>query len=344
MKKLTRMLAVLVLSFAAVLPTLQSVNAQSAALAITPRRELTVAKGTTASETLTVTNPQQNADLTLKLRVVDFTAKNQTGSPVLSLNEDAKQEPWSLKKYIELPETVLLKGGETTNVPFSVTIPSNVGAGSYYSAIQYTAEGEGGQNVTIAAAATTLVFVNVPGEVKQQMTLKQLGAFSGDANGEDGSYKLFYFGGAPKVISYLLKNEGNVAERPTGSILIKNSFTGKTITVDEANYNGALALIGQERRFDACINTVEKKEQTVSGDVTRKTCEAPKLSPGRYTIQLSAFYGQGNGKSLEVVGTSSFWYLPTWFIILFVVLLLALAGGVWWVVNKIRSRVPTRRK
>lgn len=344
MKKLTRILAVLVLSFAAVLPTLQSVSAQSAALAITPRREITVQKGATASETLTVTNPSTNTDLTLKLRVVDFSAKNQTGAPVLDLNTNAKEQPWSLKKYIELPETVELKGGETTNVPFTVTIPTNIGAGSYYSAIQYTAQGEGGQNVTIAAAATTLVFVNVPGEVKEQMALKQLGAFSGEPNSEEGAFKLFYFGTAPKVISYLLKNEGNVAERPVGSVLLKNSFTGKTIKVDQANYNGALALIGQERRFDACINATEKKEQTVNGDTTRNVCETPKLSPGRYTVQLSAFYGQGNGKSLEIAGTSSFWYLPTWFVILFVVVLLAIAGAIWWIVSKIRDRTPARRK
>lgn len=346
MKKLTRILALLVLSFGAVLPALQAaqVSAQATALTITPRREITVQKGATANETLPVTNPRGDETLTLKLRVVDFTAKNQTGAPVLDLGENAKQQPWSLKNYLELPDTIELKGGETTNVPFSVTIPANAGAGSYYSAIQYTAQGESGQNVTIAAAATTLLFVTVPGEVSQKMSLTQLGAFSGEPNSDQGAFKLFYFGKAPKVISYVLKNEGNVAERPIGSVLIKNTFTGKVHKVDQANYNGALALIGQERRFDACITSVEKTTKTATGETTQNVCETPKLSPGRYTIQLSAFYGQTNGKSLEVIGTSSFWYLPTWFVVVFILVILALAAGIWWIVHKIRDRVPARRK
>ena len=346
MKKTIQMLTALVLTFGALLPILQTqVSAQAAtALSITPRRELTVQKGATVKESLPVTNPRTDLELTLSLRLVDFSAKNQTGAPSLDLRENAKEQPWSLKKYIDLPETVTLKPGETTNVQFSVTMPANIGAGSYYSAIQYTAAGEGGANVTLAAAATTLVFVNVPGDATEKMTLKQLGAFSGEPNSEIGAFKLFYIGSAPKIISYVLKNEGNVAERPIGSILLKNSFTGKTTKVDQANFNGALALIGQERRFDACINAGEKTEKTVNGEVVNNVCNTPKLTPGRYTITLSAFYGQGNGKSLEILGTSSFWYLPIWFIVLVVAAILALATLVWWIVTKVRSQASTRRR
>lgn len=346
MKKLTRLLTALFVAAAIVLPITQGgqAGAQATALTITPRKELTVQKGETKSDTLSVGNPRAEEDLALTLRVVDFSAKDNTGAPSLNLGENAKQETWSLKKYINLPKEVTLKAGQTTNVPFSITMPANIGAGSYYSAIQYVAQSEGGENVSVAASATTLVFVNVPGDAKQQMSLVQLGAFSGEVNGDKGEFKLFYFGTQPKVISYILKNDGNVAERPLGSILLKNSFTGKTIKIDNANPSDALALIGQERRFDTCIKTGEKTEKTATGEATQKVCETPGLSPGRYTITLSAFYGQGNGKTLEVTGTSSFWYLPTWFVIAFVVAILAIVALVWWIVTKIRDRTPTRRR
>lgn len=343
MKKLTRLLTALFIAAAVLLPVAQT-GAQATGLTITPRKELVVEKGTTKSDNLPVTNPRQDTDLTLSLKVVDFTAEGQTGSPKLDLSENPRQEPWSLKKYLKIPSTVTLKAGQTTNIPFSVTMPANIGAGSYYSAVQYTAQASSGENVTVAAAATSLIFVNVPGDAKEQMSLRQLGAFSGDLNADQGSFNLFYFGTQPKVISYVLKNEGNVAERPVGGLLLKNKFTGKITKIDNANQMDALALIGQERRFDSCIKPGEKVEKTSTGEVKTVICEDPGLAPGLYTVTLSAFYGQGNGKSLEVSGTSSFWYLPTWFVIAFIIAILAIVVLVWWIINKIKNRTPARRR
>ncbi|MGB4758602.1 MAG: DUF916 domain-containing protein [Candidatus Saccharimonadales bacterium] len=346
MKKLTRVLMGLFAAAAILLPVIQSANvsAQATALTITPRKELVVQKGETKTDNLPVGNPKQDEELILTLKVVDFTAKNQTGAPSLNLSDDSRQETWSLKKYITIPKEVTLKAGQTTNVPFSVTMPANIGAGSYYSAIQYVAQSKSGENVSVAASATTLVFVSVPGDAKQQMSLQQLGAFSGEPNSDKGEFKLFYFGSQPKVISYVLKNSGNVAERPVGSIILKNSFTGKVTKIDSANPTNALALIGQERRFDTCIKTTEKQTQSATGSVTEKSCDNPGLSPGRYTVTLSAFYGQENGKSLEVSGTSSFWYLPTWFVIACIVIILAVVTLIWWIINKVKNRTPVRRR
>ena len=344
MKQIVKTLSVFAFVGMLLIPSMAA-NAQSSALSITPRRELTVQKGTTVQGTLPVTNPRSDAQLTLTLKIVDFTAKDQTGTPSLDISNDAKVQPWSLKNYMTLPKTITIEAGESRNIPFSVTMPANIGAGSYYSAIQYTADNSGGdKNVTVVAAATTLVFVNVPGDAKEQLALTKLGAFSGDKGSNNGDFKLFYFGDKPKLISYTLKNNGNVSERPVGGIILKNSFTGKSLRIDNINREDSVALIGQERRFDACINTVEQTTKTATDEVRTDKCDTPSLSPGRYTITFSAFYGQGNGKSLEIMGTSSFWYLPWWFVVLVVLVILILVALVWWIVNKVKSRTPARRR
>lgn len=342
MKKLARLMAALIFTSVIFLPSIQGA-AQGSGLSITPRIDITVNKGETKEESLNVTNPSSENPVTLNLNILEFSAKNQTGTPQLNI-DDNKTTPWSAKAFMDLPKSVELAPGERKNIPLSVTIPSNQGAGSYYSAIEYRAAGSGDQNVVVNASATTLVFIKVPGETKQQLSLRQLGAFSGDQNSEQGSIKLFYLGSEPRVISYLLKNEGNVAEVPVGSMVLKNTFTGKSIKIDNINPGGALVLREQERRFDTCINSQEKRTQTATGEAVENVCEKPKLSPGRYTITFSSFYGQDNGKSLEVVGSSSFWYLPTWFVVLIVVALLALVALGWWIVHKIKDRATPRRR
>jgi len=343
MKKFTKLFVALALMVGILLPSIQAA-AQSSGLSITPRRDYTVQKGTTKNDTLPVTNPLPDEDLTLNIKIIDFTSKGQTGTPLLDVHA-TKATTWSLKDFLKIPDSITLKPGETQNVPISITIPASQGAGTYYSAIQYSANNSGDKNVTINAGATTLMFVNVPGDAKEQLTLTQLGAFSGDLNGDQGAFKLFYFGSKPKLISYMLKNDGNVAEQPVGSILIKNNFTGKTTEIKNANPMNSVALLGQERRFDSCIKQEDVKTKTATGDITQTKCAEPNLAPGRYTITLNVFYGQANGKSLEVVGTSSFWYLPWWFVAIVLLVVLALVALVWWIVNKVRdSRSGSRRR
>jgi uncharacterized membrane protein len=50
--------------------------------------------------------------------------------------------------------------------------------------------------------------------------------------------------------------------------------------------------------------------------------------PGRYTVTVSASYGNG---SVILIGKKSFWYVPIWLLIVLVVIILALIGVVWWV-------------
>src|SRR5690606_35194381 len=103
--------------------------------------------------------------------------------------------------------------------------------------------------------------------------------------GREGSFKGLYFGERPKVMAYRLRNDGNVAEQPNAAIVIKN-FSGKEVyTITDANPKNQLALRGQVRRFDACINPEDVTQTTETGnDINTLVCgDTEKLSPGRYT-------------------------------------------------------------
>jgi hypothetical protein len=143
---------------------------------------------------------------------------------------------------------------------------------------------------------------------------------------------------APKMMAFTIKNEGNVAESPAGSILVKNMF-GKEVANLVTNRNSSLALLGQSRLFTSCIRTVEQEVKLLGGTSKNTSCANPRLWPGRYTAQLNVFYGQNGNQTHEIAGSASFWYLPWWFIILFLIVIAALAFGGWWLWRKINHLV-----
>lgn len=309
-------LAVTVLS-ALLLPGAKTFAASSAALSIVPKKNYTIEAGKTIQDTLTIRNMDRERDLELTLRIVDFTYSDDGGTPKLMLDEDAPQTTWSLKPFLTVPKSVKIPAGESKTVNASVSIPAGQGAGSYYSAIVYSSGSSDGGNVGLSASGVTLAFVNVPGEVNEDLQLRQFGAYDLVAR----KFRFINFN-APLAVAYKVKNNGNVAESPVGSITMKHMF-GKEQSLEDVNPNQSLALIGQERTFTACIK-LKSSEVDFNGDRTRSTaCGAPSLWPGYYSLKMDLFYGQNGNRTQEVTGAGGFWYLPVWFIILFLVVVLA---------------------
>ncbi len=84
--------------------------------------------------------------------------------PKLFQPNSAPQTPWSLKPYITLPDSVTVEPGKSKLIPFTLKFPSGVGAGSYYSAVEYAAiSGNDQEKVNVAASSASLIFVTVPG-------------------------------------------------------------------------------------------------------------------------------------------------------------------------------------
>lgn len=315
--------AVVAVMFLVLQPLVVSAATGSSGLRIMPRKDLTIQPGGSVTDKLTIGNLDGDQDLNLTLRVIDFSFKDQSGTPRLILDESKEPTTWSLKPFLTLPKSVKVPAGESRTIQYTVKIPKNQGAGSYYSAIQYAATDTGGGNVNLAASGVTLAFVSVPGVVQQDLTLKKLGAYNAPKQGLNGGF-VFIATNKPDEIGFLLENKGNVVESPAGSITIKPMFGKKTVVIQDINPTSALALRGQTRLFRSCIES-EKKPVELGGQIRETTkCKTPSLLPGRYTVNLDIFYGQNGNKTQEITGVASFWYLPWWFIGIVVAVIAAL--------------------
>lgn len=306
----------------------------SSGLSITPRKNLNIQPGGSVTDKLTITNLNDTQDLNITFKVIDFTFTDQTGTPRLFLADDAPQTTWSLKPFLTLPKNLVVPKGESKTINYSVKIPKEQGAGSYYSAIQYSATGSSGDNVNLSASGVTLVFVSVPGVVDENMELKKLGAYANSADNTVGKF-VYIAMDKPKQIGYSLKNSGNVVEAPVGSMTIKPMF-GKAKTIDNINRNATLALIGQTRLFLTCIETQDQQVQFQGSSTNTKKCKSPSLMPGRYTVTLDAFYGQNGNNTHEILKTAHFWYLPVWFLIAVLAAILYITYWIWKLRRKIK--------
>jgi len=332
-------LAILFLAVSTLAPALPAAAVgSSSGLSITPRKNYLIDPGKSVTDKLTIGNLDPKNDLNVTLRMIDFTFTDQSGTPKLFLAANAPTTPWSLKPFTTLPKSVVVPAGQTKTVTYSIALPKNQGAGSYYSAIMYQASGANGGNVALNASGVTLAFVSVPGIVKENMTLQKLGAYNSDDNGATGSFVYIDTNEQPKMIAFALKNEGNVFESPAGSIIVKDMF-GHQIANITTNANSSLALLGQTRLFTSCIKTVQQKIELEGGTSKDTKCVDPGLKPGLYTASLDVFYGQNGNQTHEITATAHFWYLPWWFIITVLVILALLAWGIWRLQRKIKAVV-----
>lgn len=313
-------------------------SAASNAIGVNPRRSYSIKPGGTVNDTLTVSNLSKTDALTVSISVIDFKSQNETGTPSLMLNS-AQSTPWSLKPYLTIPSQETVPAGSSVNVPLAITMPKNIGAGSYYSAIRYSAvNSQTGKNLNVSSSTVSLIFVRVPGNAHSNLSLLNFGAFTPNSDQTSGEFGSFYSATKPKYVSFRLRNNGNVAEQPEGSLLLKDMFGHQVKLIDRVNPNGDLILIGQTRRYDVCLN--EKDTTSSTSNATIATCDNPSLMPGYYKASMDVLYGNGtNGSAThEIKDTAGFWYLPVWFIVAIVVAILLIVGIIWSVVQAVKRR------
>lgn len=322
----------------------ESEQADSSALSISPKKEYEIEAGKSVEDKLTIRNPDESAALQLTLRTVDFTydEKQESGVAKFLLDPKAEETPWSLRSHIELPKTVTIEPGQTKTVDIKVTIPKNQGAGSLYSAIIYSstsgaADSNGATtgasgNVGLSASGATLVFVNVPGKVHEDLQLEKLGPYDKFAR----KYMPYFTTVMPQSIGYSLKNSGNWAEVPVGSITV-NGWFGRKYEINNINPTKARVLIGQTRTFSSCIKFDEKEVANQRSNTPPTTCVDPGLWPGYYRVTANLFYGANGNVTQEATKSAGFWYLPWWFI----AVCLVVAGVLFYYGRKAYIKVRT---
>lgn len=343
MKKFTRIFASLLMIAGITLAPMQAF-ATSNGLGVNPRRDYTIKPGETVNDSLVVNNLNKTDALYATVRVLDFSASDESGAPKLLLKQ---QEPtrWSLRPYLTIASNVPVPAGKSVSVPFKITMPKNIGAGSFYNAIQFSGNpGDAKGNVSLTGSAASLIFVRVPGQAKDMLLLNKFGAYDKQENAETGTFTDYFSSQTPKYFSFRLTNKGNVVEQPKGSIEIKNIFGKDVKIVDKANPGEKLVLIDQTRRFDVCPNEQKSVVTNTSGRTDVTKCNPLKLQPGRYTARLALVYGDNGSVQHEIGAVSSFWYLPQWFVALIVAILVVIAVIVFLIVRHVRSRRYSRRR
>lgn len=281
------------------------------------RSELTIEKGKNQTLTVTIENPTDVATVAKPI-VNDFVASEQeNGEPRLILDDNAPLPKNDFKKLVSDIPDVPLGPKEKKDIPVVISIPSDASSGGYYGAIRF-APGVPGQqsNVGLTASVGTIVLVRVPGNLTERLDLVQLSA------SKNGKAKSFFTSGSVSVL-LRLKNSGDIHVQPYGKVLVKNMF-GKIVDQYEVNNTQPRnnILPGSTRRFD---------------DPTKY-----KHWLGRYTIETNLGYSENNGELISAQAT--FWYLPVWSIVVFVLILLAIAALVYTLLKKRDNRLHHKSK
>lgn len=277
-------------------------NTPGSGLNITPTRtELRIDPGKVDVVSISLKNVS-GGDIVARVFVNDFESDDTTGEPRLVTDPD-RQLPTTIRQFLVGLGDIDLKTGEQKNFDIPVQIPEGAAPGAYYGVIRYVAVPKaaiepGAGQVSLTASVGSLVLIEVPGDIKEQIQARGIHIYNRDKEGS-------IFTKNPTHVGVEVKNTGNTFSKPFGSVVIKNMF-GKQIQAYELN------------------NAIPKGN--VLPNSTRIFRDELKgvSAIGRYTVSANVSYAAG-GDVLYVQKT--FWILPLWFIILLVAVLIALLIG-----------------
>ncbi len=254
------------------------IKAQSALglSAIPPRLEVTIKPGEYVTKEIKIRN-ESSVERIINTEVVDFIVADDKGTPV-QLKDVANDNRWAASSWIHVGRQTKIKPGETKSVMVTIVVPEDATPGGHYAMILHNPNNEAvllesGSAAAIETNVGTLVYITVPGVIKQ------------DA-------RVDYFT-APKFQEYgpinfksAITNLSDIHIKPIGTISITNLFGGKTanLTFNDKDYN---IFPATKRTFD---NKLDRK-----------------FLFGRYKASLNATYGTAGG---VLAATVFFWVIP----------------------------------
>ena len=270
------------------------------------REELTIEKGQSQTVTLTVENATRANSETMAL-INDFEpSEDESGQPKILL-DGSKSSGNSFQSLVGAISNITLGPLERKQVSVTISVPSDASAGGYYGAIRFIDAAQASDsNVALAASVGTIFLIQVPGDLKEQLELLE---FTAAKNGSNG--RLFINSGEISIVTRL-RNIGNIHVKPYGKVTITD-HSGKVIETYEFNNN--------EPRANVLPNSIRKFEDKL----------ANQKWIGKYTV--TANLGYGTTGSL-ITAKTTFWVIPSWIIIVFVVVLLGIIIGGYLVYHK----------
>ncbi len=241
-----------------------------------------------------------SGDLIVSGTANDFVASGEDGNPKLLLDNDESNNPYSLKNWVSPPANLLLVPREIKTMSVTLNVPANASPGGHYGVIRFTATAPSlqGTGVSLSASLGALILLTVKGNIKDDLSLKEL---SVNRDGKTG--KLFESG--PLNFVERFENKGNEHEQPVGQVAITDMF-GKKIAGLNVNLPPKSILPQSIRKFEQPL------DKTVIG--TKKLF-------GRYHAKLTVTYG---ANKQTVTGDLVFWVIPYRLIAVLIVILIVI--------------------
>lgn len=309
MYKFKRFLAAVTASAVLVFSMLPMASAQQtpsgSGLSISPTlSQFTLKPGQADKLDITLKNITQNK-INAQAYINDFTSDGRTGNPQIITNTN-QASPNSIRKFVVGLDNVPLDVGQQKVETLALQIPAGTPPGAYYGIIRYKAVPAGtnapapGQ-VALSASVGTIVLITVPGNIKQQVELTNVLVYSGE--GPDQHSGTIFFD-KPSQAGVEIRNLGNGFAVPFGTVQVQSTF-GKTVYTYQLNNTTPRGnvLPSSNRIFTNALKNITR--------------------PGRYTVTANVAYGSG---SSVLVMKKTFWYIPTWLLIVILIVLLVLIG------------------
>ena len=173
-------------------------------------------------------------------------------------------------------------------MPYTITVPQNAEPGGHFGVVFFkaTAQGASSGSLKVGTQVGMLVLIKIPGNHLEKGRILD---FSVPA----------FLQGPPVPFEIKFENTGTVHFEPKGEMSIKNMF-GKEVA--------RVPLLGQVV-LPTSIKTL------------KYTWNPQGFLFGRYSATATLFDGDGNALTSGTVG---FWIVPVWYIVSFLVFLIAL--------------------
>lgn len=273
------------------------------------KTDLTGQPGEEKQFSVILKNITQN-EVTAQVFLNDFESDDVSGAPQIIV-DNRERTPYSLVNMLKNINDVDLQAGETKEIKLTVDIPADAAPGAYFGALRYAAVPKGQtqspeeRQVALTASVAHLVFVEVPGDINEQIQIQSLKAQKNDKAGT-------FFFSIPDKIALGIENKGNGFSRPFGKVNVSGPF-GKEIYSYDVNNTDPRGII------------LPNSARTFTDDLQNIKW------PGKYNLTAAVAYGNGG----EVIPyKSSFIYMPLWSILTLIALILVIAGTVYYIYRK----------
>lgn len=280
-----------------------------------PLIELSADPGQTVTAKIKLTNVSAGP-LRITAEVNDFGAKNETGEPNIIFDEN-QTTPYSLKEWVVAPQDFNLKSAQTQELKVPIHVPKNAEPGGHYAVVRFTgtSQGEGANDVSLAASIGSLVLLKVSGDIHYDAKIEDF--YAARMNFE----KTSFFEAAPLRFVTRIRNDGNIHITPTGTVTVTDLFDNEVISQringspEDAKQQSGSILPQSVRRFDTVLEN--------------------KRLFGRYKATLQLNYTDGRVLEQAV----HFWVIPYRLMLVVLVGIVIVASGVIWGVKRYNAYI-----